>query len=177
MPMDDFKRFRDGGPVDPIALMHELRREVPLLEIAVGSDSQNRDGFTVYSTTVVIRFPGNGARVVYRRERTSRVNDLWTRLWGEVERSVAVARWLEDAGGIRVDRIDMDLNSAPQHASHRLFHAAVGFVKAHGYEARTKPDLCPAAWAADVLCHSTPRMHETPIRDADRGNVTLRIDL
>ncbi len=40
---------------------------------------------------MVLRFHRNGAQVIYRRERAPKVNDLWTRLWGEVERSLAVA--------------------------------------------------------------------------------------
>ncbi|MCB0789890.1 MAG: hypothetical protein KDB75_11330, partial [Flavobacteriales bacterium] len=73
-------------------------------------------------------------------------------LWGEVERSLEVARTLSSEGHIPVSRIDMDLNSDPQYGSHRLHAAAVGYVRAHGYEARTKPELLIASWAANILC-------------------------
>ena len=37
------------------------------VEVHVGCDSQNHKRHTVYVTTVVFRFPNNGAHVIYRR--------------------------------------------------------------------------------------------------------------
>lgn len=150
--MNDFKRMHDGSPV---LLMEHVRAVVasdPNVEVLVGTDSHNRTSHTLYTTTVVLRFKRNGAQVIYRREKARKVTDLWTRLWGEVERSLAVAHALRNEGGIRVSRIDMDLNSDPQHGSHRLHATAVGYIRSHGYEPHTKPDLLIASWAANVLC-------------------------
>ena len=61
------------------------------IEVHVGCDSQNHKRHTVYVTTVVFRFPNNGAHVIYRRERLPKILDMWTKLWGETERSVALA--------------------------------------------------------------------------------------
>lgn len=150
--MTGFQRMNDGSPVH--LLEHVLRTldEHPDVEVLVGSDSHNRSDHTVYTTTVVLRYRSNGAHVIFKREKAAKAGDLWSRLWGEVERSIVVARILTHEGGVRVSRIDLDLNSDPRYGSHRLYSTAVGYVRAHGYEARTKPDLLIASWAANVLC-------------------------
>jgi predicted RNase H-related nuclease YkuK (DUF458 family) len=149
--MDDFQIMHEGTPVRLIEHVLERVNGQPDVEVLVGSDSQNRSGLTIYTTTVVLRYRQNGAHVLYRREKRERIRDLWTRLWGEVERSLDVARALME-GGVNVSRIDMDLNSDPRFGSHRLHTTAVGYVRAQGYEARTKPDMLIATWAANVLC-------------------------
>lgn len=150
--MEGFLRMADGGPIQLLDHVRGIVAHDPGVEVLVGSDSQNHDLHTVYTTTVVLRYHRNGAQVLYRRERTDRIRDLWTRLWGEVERSLEVARTLTDAGGVRISRIDMDINSDPRFASHKLHTTAVGYVRSQGYETRTKPDLLIATWAANLLC-------------------------
>ncbi|MBV6403656.1 MAG: hypothetical protein IT228_04570 [Flavobacteriales bacterium] len=151
--MDGFRRMADGGAVEPIAHLAALLAGAPDALLRIGSDSQNLDDRTIYTTTVVLRYRGNGAHVIYLREGARRIPDLWPRLWGEVERSLAVARWLNHEGHLPVHGIDLDLNPDPGAGSHPLYSAAVGLVRAHGYEPRTKPDLLMATWAANVLCH------------------------
>ncbi len=149
--MKDFHVMDDGSAVQLIEHVKARLRAQPDVEVLVGSDSQNRSGLTIYTTTVVLRYRKNGAHVLYRREKQERIRDLWTRLWGEVERSLAVATFLMESG-VTVNRIDMDLNSDPRYGSHRLHTTAVGYVRAHGYEAHTKPEMLIATWAANVLC-------------------------
>ena len=151
--MNDFKRMHDGSPVHLLDHVREAVSSNPGMEVLVGSDSHDRGDHTVYTTTVVLRYWRNGAHVIYKRERAARVNDLWSRLWGEVERSLAVARMLTQEGGVRVSRIDLDLNSDPRYGSHKLYSTAVGYVRSHGYEARTKPEMLIASWAANILCN------------------------
>lgn len=143
----------DGTSVDLLAHVNGVLADHTDVEVLVGSDSHNRAHHTVYTTTVVLRFRRNGAQVIYRRERAPKVTDMWTRLWGEVERSLAVAQWLSKDGQVPVRSIDMDLNSDAQFGSHKLHTAAVGYIRSHGYEPHTKPDLLIASWAANVLCN------------------------
>ncbi|MCB9170633.1 MAG: hypothetical protein H6597_07890 [Flavobacteriales bacterium] len=157
-----FRNTSDGGIVSLIEHVQEVLTAHPGTEVLVGTDSHNRADHTIYITTVVLRFRCNGAQVVYRKERADRIRDLWTRLWGEVERSLAVAEHLTHEGGVHVERIDLDLNSDPRYASHRLYQTAVGYVRSQGYDTRTKPDLVIASWAANALCNGWGRMHETP---------------
>ncbi|MBK8340741.1 MAG: hypothetical protein IPK99_12450 [Flavobacteriales bacterium] len=157
--------FRHMGDGCTVSVLEHVRAQLdlhPNAEVLVGSDSHNRGDRTVYTTAIVLRYRRNGANVLYRRERNARIHDLWTRLWGEVERSITVAQWLTQEGRVKVRCIDLDLNSDPKFASHRLHSAAIGYVRAHGYEARTKPELLMASWAANILCNGDGGKHETP---------------
>ena len=177
MQLPGFKRMADGHPVDLLEVVHRVLASHPDVEVLVGSDSHNHGNHTVYTTTVVLRYRRNGAQVIYRREKQPKVNDLWTRLWGEVERSLAVADDLREER-IPVQRIDMDLNSDARYGSFKLHSAAIGYIRSHGYEPHTKPDMLIASWAANVLCNGMGRKHEAPIHiEVDRGDVTLQTDL
>ena len=142
-----------GEPVDLIGHIRNVLKDDPEVEVLVGSDSQNKGSHTIYATAVVLRYKGNGAQVVYKRNKVEKITDLWTRLWKEVEDSIEIAEELSSGAQIPVKRIDMDLNEDPRFGSHRLHSAAVGYVRARGYETRTKPDLMIASWAANVLCN------------------------
>ncbi len=168
-----FQRMVDGSDVDLLAHVRSALSARGDVEVLIGSDSHNHRRHTVYTTTVVLRYHRNGAQVLYRREQQPKVSDLWTRLWGEVERSLSVAQYLRTQR-IPVDHIDMDLNSDGRYASNKLHTAAVGYIRSHGYEPHTKPELLVATWAANVLCNGTGRKHEAPIHGkVDRGDVTL----
>ena len=122
------------------------------VEDHVGCDSQNHKRHTVYVTTVVFRFPNNGAHVIYRRERVPKILDMWTKLWGETERSVELANLILEECNLRVNQIDLDFNSDSQYASHKLVSASSGYITSLGFKSKVKPDLLMAAWAANVLC-------------------------
>lgn len=119
----------------------------------VGCDSQNYRSHTVYVTTVVFRYPGCGAHVVYRKEKVPRIEDMWTKLWGETERSVALANLLREEAGVEVEQIDLDFNTDPAYPSNKLLSASAGYIQSLGFQSGAKPDLLMAAWAADALCH------------------------
>jgi len=53
------------------------------LEVHVGCDSQNYKRHTVYVTTVVFRYPGNGAHVIYRKEKVHRKSTICGQSFGE----------------------------------------------------------------------------------------------
>ncbi|MBL7940957.1 MAG: hypothetical protein JNL43_16485 [Flavobacteriales bacterium] len=160
--MTGFRSMYDGRVVDVLAFIRQVLSTSNDVEVLVGSDSHNRSNHTVYSTAVVLRYHRNGAQVLYRRERAVKITDMWTRLWGEVERSLAVASALRGAGGIPIRHIDMDLNSDVRFGSYKLHTAAVGYIRSHGYEPHTKPGTLIASWAANVLCNGTGAKHETP---------------
>jgi predicted RNase H-related nuclease YkuK (DUF458 family) len=122
------------------------------VEVHVGCDSQNHKRHTVYVTTVVFRFRNNGAHVIYRKERVPKILDMWTKLWGETERSVELANLILEECGLRVHQIDLDFNSDSKYASHKLVSASTGYITSLGFDSKVKPDLLMAAWAANVLC-------------------------
>ncbi len=160
--LNGFRSMHDGRAVDVLDFVRQVLSASNDVEVLVGSDSHNRANHTVYSTAVVLRYRRNGAQVIYRRERAPKITDMWTRLWGEVERSLDVASALRGPGGIPVRHIDMDLNSDERFGSHKLHTAAVGYIRSHGYEPHTKPELLIASWAANILCNGTGAKHETP---------------
>jgi predicted RNase H-related nuclease YkuK (DUF458 family) len=125
----------------------------PNVELHIGTDSQNYSRHTVYVTTVVFRYRKQGAHVIYNRERVPKINDLWTRLWTELERSTQIALFLKNDLGIDIHQIDLDYNDNPRYASYKLKKAAMGYVESLGFKAKTKPNLLLATGAANVLCH------------------------
>lgn len=141
----------DKSKVELGGYCQAMLRQNPTIKIFVGSDSQNYPNETRYATTVVFRFENNGAHVIYYKESTRLVTDMWTRLWGELQRSIDVAGYLKFECDIPIEQIDLDLNSDPEFRSNKVFQAAVGYAQNMGYKAKTKPDLLMATWAANVL--------------------------
>ena len=132
-------------------LSHYLS-ENPDAQIIIGCDSKNRDSETVYGLVIVLYKEKKGGHVLYAKQRVSRIRDRWSRLWREVELSVALANELQEKGFPKVKFIDLDLNPDPRFKSNDVVRAAVGLVESMGYEARTKPYSLCASYAADKVC-------------------------
>ncbi|MCH1582359.1 MAG: hypothetical protein L7S63_04510 [Flavobacteriales bacterium] len=150
------KRFKVMGgrrSFDVCEYVQEMQDSGGQFALYVGCDSQNYRSYTVYVTTVVFRYPGAGAHVIYRKEKVPRIADMWTKLWGETERSVALAHMLREETGVQVEQIDLDFNTDPAHPSNKLLSASTGYIQSLGFQSGAKPDLLMAAWAADALCH------------------------
>lgn len=148
-----FKRLTDLQVVDLAEYLKEYIARVgeDNVTLYIGCDSQNKSEWTSYATTVVLHIGNTGCHVLYQRERVRpRINDFWTRLWKEVERSVEVALYLQEKG-IKVNNIDLDLNDDPNYRSNKLVSAARGYVESLGIKANIKPDLLPAIHAADHM--------------------------
>ena len=146
-----FRKMGDHTKVDLRSYALQVYQETPGIKVYVGSDSQNYSTKTVYATTIVFRYEHNGAHVIYHKEETPIVRDLWTRLWGELQRSIDVAGYLRFSCNIPVEQIDMDFNSDPEYPSNKVWQAAVGYANSMGYKTKTKPDLLMATWAANVI--------------------------
>lgn len=119
------------------------------LDIYLGCDSHNRLK-TTYATTLVFNIGSTGCHVIYKKETVPLIPDMWTRLWGEAERSVETALYLRE-NGVEIDTIDLDYNINPDYKSNKLVSAAVGYVESLGFKARVKPELLPAVYAADHI--------------------------
>lgn len=150
------REFYVMGTARSVAVFEHIRTTLsrnPQVEIVIGCDSQNYSQHTVYVTTIVFRFARNGAHVIYCKERVPRIMDMWTKLWGETQRSVTLAHAIEAQCGVRVDQIDLDYNSDPAFPSHKLLGASEGYIKSLGFKPAAKPQLLMAVWAANALCH------------------------
>jgi predicted RNase H-related nuclease YkuK (DUF458 family) len=74
------------------------------VKIYLGCDSQNHALNTVYATTVVFHIADSGCHIIYKKDQVPVILDMWTRLWGEAERSVEAALYLREKG-IEIDFI------------------------------------------------------------------------
>ena len=147
--------FRLMGSGESIHLDHyipEFLKENPDVELIIGCDSQSIANHTIFVTTVVLRYDQRGAHVIYHKEKLPRNNDLWSRLWSEMERSAGIAVHVRDKIGIQPAQIDLDLNDDPKYASFKVRAAAMGYLESLGFKPRTKPHLLPAKGAANFLC-------------------------
>lgn len=128
--------------------------------IYVGSDSQDTNRQTVYATAIVIHRVGKGAHVIFKKDKVDKIKDDYERLWGEPERSMAVAEYLRNGGIEKFIElwqpdglvIDLDFNENPRWLSHRLLKAAKGYIKGMGYKVRAKPASWRSVYMADRLC-------------------------
>ena len=121
------------------------------VKIYVGTDSQNSRRNSVYATVIVMHYGNHGAHALYSKELIPKIRDRYTRLWGEVERSIEVANMVRDLG-FNIQNIDLDFNEDPKYNSNTVLRAAIGYVEASGYEARWKPFNAFSVRCADVLC-------------------------
>lgn len=149
-----FKKINDDSPFELSKYTKEyleLNKEYDI-KLYLGTDSQNKSDKTTYATTLVFHIGDTGCHVIYRRESISKIhcNNYWDRLWGEVERSVEVARYLRE-NNIEIYSIGLDLNSDEKLKSNKLVKSAVGYVEGFGFKAKIKPDMLPAIKAADDL--------------------------
>jgi predicted RNase H-related nuclease YkuK (DUF458 family) len=147
----EFRLIRSDRRVDLVSYTLDMISSNPECEVHVGCDSQNFRSHTVYVTTIVFRYPHNGAHVIYRKERVPRINDMWTKLWGETERSVQAA-FLLDKNDASISQIDLDFNSDASYPSHKILGASQGYVSSLGFIPKAKPHLLMAVWMANALC-------------------------
>ena len=142
-----------GRPVELDRYVADYLQAHPECEVHIGSDSQNYRVHTVYVTTIVLRHPGKGAHVLYTKSRVPIIRDIFSKLWGELERSIKLAEYLQNELLIEVAQIDLDYNEDETYPSNKVLNAAAGYVQSLGYTVKAKPELLMAVWAANVLCN------------------------
>lgn len=108
------------------------------IEILVGTDSQNRGDYTIYSTVIAMYDPGHGAHCIFRRWREQRERVRSTRLMNEVWASLSCAEDLKKNGVENIKYIDIDINPNPRYKSNEVFNSAKGMIEGMGYEVRFK---------------------------------------
>jgi len=152
------------------------------VKIYVGVDSEQCRKHTQYGLVVIMYHDRKGGHFVFKRDnahddngRRTKIKDLWSKLWKEVEMAKELADYLEAElnGSYRrltpdelvqlgykphqdklVD-IDLDLNPYPgqfgQNKSNSVHAAGVTYMVGSGYRVRTKPDSWAASCAADLV--------------------------
>lgn len=147
-----FKSLSTRKEVDLIPYIKNYLATHKDVKLYIGCDSQNIKRYTSYATVIVLHNVGKGAHVLYSQERITRVTDRFTRLWREVESSVATAEFLRTNGIQKPSFIDLDLNPDPKYKSNQVLRAALGYVESMGYIPRCKPEAMSASHVADILC-------------------------
>jgi len=147
-----FKKIGCDEGVELLQYVNSVLEKTQHVKIYVGCDSQSFSNKTIYVTTIVFRNENRGAHVIYKRESVPRVKDLWTKLWGELQRAIDAAGYLKVEGGIEIHQIDMDYNTNPKHKSNIILKTAIGYVESMGYKYAVKPQTLIAISAANELC-------------------------
>ena len=147
-----FKKIVTGEEVVLLDYVKTYMEKNPDTKIYVGCDSQSFAKKTIYVTTVVFRQGSRGAHVIYRKESIPRVKDMWTKLWGELNRSIDIAGYLKVEGDVDIHQIDLDYNTNPRYKSNMVLKAAVGYVENLGYKYAVKPQTLMAISVANDLC-------------------------
>jgi predicted RNase H-related nuclease YkuK (DUF458 family) len=139
----------NGEHVDIIEHTLEVIDKYPNVKIHIGTDSLSKKSKTRYSTVIVYRYGKAGAHYIYYSHKIPRINDLWTKLWKEIEYTIEVAEWLQNKIGVEIE-IDMDYNSKEIHDSYKLISSAKGWANSLGYKVNVKPNVL-ATKAADHI--------------------------
>lgn len=122
-------------------------------KLIVGTDSQEYHGYITYATAICMYNVGNGAHIIYAREKVMEPKyDLTSRLWAEVERTIDIAHHLrENISDIDIDT-HFDVNPSDEFKSNIVYKAATGYANGAGFNFTVKPDSYAATCAADRLC-------------------------
>jgi predicted RNase H-related nuclease YkuK (DUF458 family) len=147
-----FQSLTNHQVIDLIPYLKTKLEESDDIKIYIGTDSQNIGSRTVYAMVIVLHYGNRGGHVVYSKKSISRIRDRFTRLWMEVEDSVALALHLEANGIKKVDFIDLDFNPDPKYKSNAVLRSALGYVESLGYATRCKPESISASYIADRIC-------------------------
>ena len=145
-----FKNIK-GDKLDPVQHTIEVLKNYPYAEIHIGTDSQNINKKTHYTTVIAYRLGTRGVHYIFNKSNRKLITDMWTRLWKEAELSIDVAEWLTQKITLKVE-IDMDYNSDESFKSHKLISAAQGWANSLGYKVNIKPNNQIATRAADYHC-------------------------
>jgi len=151
-----FKSLGTHEIVDDIfKYINDIIKLKPDTKLYVGTDSQNSPKKTTYATVIVLHYnendSGKGGHVLYTKDILPKYKDRFTRLWGEVERSVEVSIMLAGLG-LDIKNIDLDFNEDPKWQSNTILRSAIGYVESYGFKARWKPHNAFSVRVADQIC-------------------------
>jgi uncharacterized protein len=147
----DFKTLVTNKQVNIVDYIKSYISMYNNVEILIGCDSQGYKDKTIYATVVALYKPGNGAHVLYKREKTEPEKVRQIRLMNEVWKSIEVAEFLKQAGLPKVKYIDIDINPDKKYKSNEILTSAIGLIVGMGYEVRYKTFGAMATFAADTL--------------------------
>lgn len=147
-------KIKTYGTNAVVSLTDFLNNKSKKIKYRVGCDSLNVRDKTIYITVLVGVYPDKrGAFIVYLKDKLPKINDVYKRLWFEVEKAISFASLLRSQYDIDIEAVDLDLNSDPQFISNKLLNSALGYATSCGFPANFKPQNVAAIYAADHLVH------------------------
>ena len=132
-----FKKFTGEKLPNITEYIKEYTKEHKDTEIIIGTDSQNKNNHTTYSTVIVLYNPGHGGHCIFRRWKTEKERVRQVRLLKEVEESINLANELKEAE-LKIKYIDLDINPNPKFKSYEVFQTAKGWVESMEFDVRFK---------------------------------------
>ena len=132
-----FKKFTGEKLPNITEYIKEYTKEHKDTEIIIGTDSQNKNNHTTYSSVIVLYNPGHGGHCIFRSWKTEKERVRQVRLLKEVEESINLANELKEAE-LKIKYIDLDINPNPKFKSYEVFQTAKGWVESMGFDVRFK---------------------------------------
>jgi len=115
--------------------------------VYIGTDSDTKDGITVYATVLVIYRFGNGGTYFYTLRKEKGNGDMYFRIFKEVEMSLEMANFVKEFLGLKDFEIHLDIGN--DGLSSKILPSIIGYVKGMGYKFKIKP----WAFAASKIAH------------------------
>lgn len=130
------------------------------MEITIGTDSQNRTGYTKIVSVISIICKGNGGIFFHQTEYVDIIFSVREKLERETNRSLEIAQeligFLENKKFQELYNncpisIHIDAGNAPQGKTKDLIQGLVGWVHGMGYDCEIKPNSYAASSIADRI--------------------------
>lgn len=128
-------------------------------KVVIGSDSEKREGHRAdFVTAIIVHRVGNGGRYFWRRLELDKIHNLRNRIIQEVVFSLEAAQKIlvslkeaELAAGFSAPIWDFEIHAdvGENGETKTMIAEIVGMIRAHNFEARTKPESYAASKVAD----------------------------
>ena len=122
-------------------------------KIIVGTDSLKKPGDKAdFVTAIVVHRVGNGGRYFWRHLGKGEIHTLRDRMWQEVLFSLEISKELVillKNAGLEKCAFEVHVDIGENGATRTMIQELVGAVRAHNFEAKTKPESFAASKVAD----------------------------
>jgi predicted RNase H-related nuclease YkuK (DUF458 family) len=147
-----------GIPLSPQAVVQAIVDFMQLdqtaeYKITIGSDSEKKRGGADFVTAIVVHRVGNGGRYFWRRiVSQKKFHTIRDRIVDEVLLSLDTAKNLitaTEALNLPAFNFEIHVDVGENGDTRTMIQELVGMIRAHNFEARTKPESYAASKVAD----------------------------
>lgn len=133
-------------------IKNEVSQKKGQYKIVVGTDSQNTYKTKMVIVICLIRV-GNGGQFFYRVDWLPKIRDLNTKIYTETERSLEIAKELNDflhKNGIRAE-VEIHIDIGTEGKTKALIQSILGWISSEGFIAKIKDESYVASTIADRI--------------------------